>query len=259
MIIKKRFVSIYQIVAAICIKLFQDPRCLVSFPREIIDYYQSYRMFRKNHFGKEDIDLRPIFFQRNVDSKYDAHYVIQSWWASLRIKELAPALHVDISSNVGFVTQLASLVPVDFYELNPPLLSLPNLAIIKASLARLPLKDSSINSLSCLHVLEHIGLGRYGDPIDPNGMKKACDELSRVLQEGGHLFISFPIGRERIEFNSQRVTDPTHISWLFPNLTLVEFSIVSDEKKFIENADIVNSKNQEYACGLYHLVKKKFK
>src|ERR1035437_9128085 len=63
-------------------------------------------------------------------------------------------------------------------------------------------------SVSCLHVAEHIGLGRYGDPIDPLGTNKALLELQRVLAPGGVLLFSMPVGRERVEFNAQRIWDP---------------------------------------------------
>lgn len=255
MTLKRRLVSIYQIASAICIRVFQDPRCLILVPKEVMYFYRSYRAFCAMHTGKERIALRPILFQRNVDSKFDAHYVIQSWWASFRIGELAPSLHVDVSSNVGFVAQLAAMVPVEFYEFNPPKLALPGLSIQNASLERLPFLDNSIQSLSCLHVLEHIGLGRYGDPIEPTGMERACHELSRVVKQGGHLFVSFPVGRERIEFNSQRVINPVRAASLFPGLTLVEFSMVNDQREYVENADLTKAQSQEYACGLYHLVR----
>ena len=224
-------------------------------PRELLDFYRSYKLFRSQHSGNEHLVLRPILFQRNVDGKFDAHYVIQAWWASSRIRESAPSRHVDVSSNVGFVAQLAAMVPVEFYEFNPPKLDLPKLSIKTASLARLPFADNTIESLSCLHVLEHIGLGRYGDPIDPTGMEKACNELARTVKPGGHLFVSFPVGRERVEFNSQRVIDPLRGASLFSGLTLAEFSMVSDHGEFIENLDPSHAHSQEYACGLYHLVK----
>jgi hypothetical protein len=147
------------------------------------------------------------------------------------------------------------MVPVEFYEFNPPKLSLPKLFIKKASLVGLEMEDNSIQSLSCLHVLEHIGLGRYGDPIDPLGMERACHELSRVIQPGGRLFVSFPVGRDRIEFNSQRVIDPIRAVSLFPGMDLIEFSMINDHREFIENADLSEAQSQEYACGLYCLEK----
>ena len=67
---------------------------------------------------------------------------------------------------------------VDFYDFRPAPLSLPDLFAGAADLtALLPFADNSIHSLSCMHVLEHIGLGRYGDPLDPDGDLKAIGEL----------------------------------------------------------------------------------
>ena len=211
--------------------------------------------FKKSYQGKQVINFRPIFFQRNVNSKFDSHYVIQSWWATSRIRSRNPELHTDVSSNVGFVAQLSAMVPVQFYEFNPPHLSLGTLSISNASLANLPLDDNSVWSLSCLHVLEHIGLGRYGDPIDVNGMSNACAELSRVLRPGGRLLISVPVGRERIEFNSQRVIDPEKMLDYFPTLEHVEFSIVDDKHVFTGDASFDYAQKQNYACGLYVFTK----
>src|SRR4029079_3682989 len=61
------------------------------------------------------------------------------------------------------------------------------------------------DSLSSLHALEHFGLGRYGDPIDADGYIKGFVALSSMLKQGGVLYLSVPVGRERIEFNGQRV------------------------------------------------------
>jgi len=255
MLIKKLLISYYLIAVSLCIRILQHPRCLALLPGELLNFYRTYKLFRSEHTGNEHILLRPIFFQRNIDSKFDAHYVIQAWWASACIAKIMPSKHIDVSSNVAFVAQLSAILPVEFYEFNPPQLNLPGLSVKKASLEMLPFSDDSIESVSCLHVLEHIGLGRYGDPIDPLGMEKSCRELARVIQPGGHLLVSFPVGRERIEFNSQRVIHPSRVASLFPSLTLVEFSMVSDQRDFVENADLSKAQYQEYACGLYHLIK----
>jgi hypothetical protein len=252
---KRHLLSIYHTFASLCITLLRNPKLLPRLPGEIYNFYKAYRQFREKSAGNESVTPRPVFFQRHVESTFDAHYVIQGWWACSLIANLAPKKHIDLSSNVGFVAQLSAVVPVDFYEYNPPDLSLPGLSVNRANLLSLPFANGSFDSLSCLHVLEHIGLGRYGDPIDPLGMSRACLEISRVMTAGGNLFVSFPVGRERIEFNSQRVLDPEHVLSLFPDHHLVEFSIVNDKKKFVRNANLSDVKNYEYACGLYHFVK----
>ena len=47
------------------------------------------------------------------------------------------------------------------------------------------IKNDSIDSLSCIYALEHYGLGRYGDPIDPDGWLKGLIEMQRILTRGG--------------------------------------------------------------------------
>ena len=115
----------------------------------------------------------------------------------------------------------------------------------------MPFKDNSVNSLSCLHVAEHIGLGRYGDSLDPFGTKKSCQELSRVLTKGGNLYFSLPIGKPRICFNAHRIHSVSQILQYFNGLELVEFSGIDDGGLFRENIDINTFKDSDYACGLF--------
>ena len=92
------------------------------------------------------------------------------------------------------------------YERTRPLLAdLDNFDSKKGTILSMPFKDNSIPSLSCLHVAEHIGLGRYGDPLDPLGTKKTTKELSRVLVPNGNLYFSVPIGKPRLCFNAHRI------------------------------------------------------
>ena len=119
----------------------------------------------------------------------------------------------------------------------------------------LPFPDDSIDSLSCLHVIEHIGLGRYGDPIDPSGSIKAALELQRIVSRGGNLFLSVPIGRERVCFNAHRVHSAMTVLKLFPELTLLEFSFVDDEGLYLEHQSVEAAIGLEYGCGLFHFHK----
>lgn len=123
-----------------------------------------------------------------------------------------------------------------------------------ADLLALPFEDNSIQSLSCMHVVEHVGLGRYGDSLDPDGDLKAIAELKRVLSVGGSLLFVVPIGKPKIMFNAHRIHSYEQIVTYFSELQLQEFALVPDNPKdggLIRNATEEMSNEQTYACGCF--------
>ena len=56
--------------------------------------------------------------------------------------------------------------------------------------------------MSALCSLEHLGLRRYGDKIDPEACFKCFDAIQKKARKGGKLYISVPIGKECVEFNA---------------------------------------------------------
>jgi len=52
---------------------------------------------------------------------------------------------------------------------------------------------------------EHDGLGMYGDPLDPMGDLKAMRKMKQVVKPGGLLFLSIPIGKDKVLFNNARI------------------------------------------------------
>jgi len=253
--LKESISGIYFTIVSILIALLKEPTKLRRLLPDIVYFIKTYQSFRKLNQTAETVIPRPIFFQRDIESKFDAHYVYQAWWATKKIIVAKPKLHIDIASNIGFITQLAAAISVEFHELNPPSISLPNLIPRSSDILSLPFKDNSVDSLSCLHVLEHIGLGRYGDKVDPDGFKKACSELARSLRPSGNLYITVPVGTERVEFNSQRILNPVDVISAFSGLTCIEFSLLDDKVNFYENAQIDAAKEQYYACGFFHFTK----
>ena len=106
----------------------------------------------------------------------------------------------------------------------------------------------------CLHVAEHIGLGRYGDPLDPLGTRKAAAELERVVAPGGQLLFSLPVGRPRVEFNAHRVHDPAEVASWFSRCSLREFAGVDDGGVFRRHRSLDELAGATYACGMYQLI-----
>ena len=97
---------------------------------------------------------------------FDRHYVYHCAWAARVVKKINPSLHIDISSSIYFISIVSAFIPIKFYDYRPLLMNLEELETGFADLKSLPFEDNSIESISCMHVIEHIGLGRYGDKLD---------------------------------------------------------------------------------------------
>ena len=241
------------------VKPILDPiKLLSSIPR-----YFSFTADWSRYAGKQGaekiklLNTQPCLHDKTATTKFDRHYFYQDIWAFKKIIKSKTSQHVDVGSKIDFVGFLSAITKVSFVDIRPIETNLENLEIIKGDILSLPFKDNSIFSLSCLHVTEHIGLGRYGDSIDPLGTKKACRELSRILAKNGDLFFSLPIGKPRLCFNAHRIHSSEQILEYFKNLELIEFSGINDKGVFKENIDISALKNENYACGLFWFKKNK--
>jgi len=184
-------------------------------------------------------------------TSFDSHYIHHPAWAARIIAKTKPTLHVDISSSLTFCTMISAFVPVEFYDYRPAPLEMENLVCKHGDLMRLPFDDESIPSLSCMHVVEHIGLGRYGDPLDPDGDLKAIAELKRVLAKGGSLLFVAPVGKPKIQFNAHRIYSYNQVTILFEGLHVEQFSLVDDTNQIFIDADPSYANQQEYGCGCW--------
>jgi SAM-dependent methyltransferase len=237
---------------------FFNPLRWPAIPAELLAYVSDLRTFRRMLGTRSvSLEIEPVFFNRRLRSPFDTHYTYQAAWATRGIAARRPEVHVDVSSSVPFVAQLSAIVPVTMYEFSAPDIALAGLSVHEASVVALPLADRSVVSLSCLHVIEHVGLGRYGDPIDPDGMDKATRELCRVVAPGGALYVSFPVGRERIAFNAHRVSDAEAFvdRVAAQGLALEAFALVDDEGRFHDPAHPRDARGLSYGCGCFRFVR----
>jgi SAM-dependent methyltransferase len=224
----------------------------------------QYITFKKQSAAKKRFtvnlrDLFPRLFDNTSKTGFDPHYTYHPAWAARIVAQIKPVKHVDVSSVLHFSTLVSAFVPVDFYDYRPAEVYLTGLGCKKGDLMSLPFADSSVESISCMHTIEHVGLGRYGDPIDPDGDIKAAVELARVVKKGGSLIFVTPVGKSKIYFNAHRIYSYDQVLALFPSLELREFSLVPDDFKksgLIKNADKTLVKDQSYACGCFWFVKK---
>lgn len=184
---------------------------------------------------------------------FDAHYVYHTAWAARALAETRPRKHIDISSYTYFATLVSAFLPVEFYDYRPADIHLSNLSCGQADLCNLQFEDRSVESISCMHTIEHIGLGRYGDPLDARGDQRALQELQRVVAPGGSLLVVVPVGKPRIQFNAHRIYDPAMIENALPELVLHRNAVLPDSwnSGLIEQPSRELVLKQRYACGCF--------
>jgi SAM-dependent methyltransferase len=189
-------------------------------------FWRSYEEYRRLAFPhiKQTLDLLyPCIGEDAAETPMEPVYFYQDTWVFERIVQLRPQAHVDVGSHHKFVALLSKVVPVTMIDIRPLSLPLESLHFQQGSILNLPFEDNSVYSLSSLSVVEHIGLGRYGDPLDPHGTEKAIAELKRILAPGGHLYLSLPVSDENtIHFNAGRILAIKHVIRLLEPLQVVD-------------------------------------
>lgn len=223
-----------------------------------INFIKDFNLFKKlsdNRFKITWKERWECLSDKTQGTEFDRHYVLHPAWAARKLVEIKPDFHIDISSSLHFCTIVSAFINVKFYDYRPASLNLSNLESEHADITSLPFSENSIKSLSCMHVVEHIGLGRYGDPIDPAGDLKAISELKRVLAPGGYLLFVVPVGKPKIQYNAHRIYSYDQIKNYFNDLQLEEFSLIPDDckdhKGIIYNAKKQDADRQSYGCGCF--------
>jgi len=192
------------------------------------------------------------------------HYFHQDLLIAGKIFINNPQMHYDVGSRVdGFVAHVASFRKIYVLDIRPLQSKTKNI-IFEQQNFMAPLKDNlkeCTDSLSCLHALEHFGLGRYGDTVDCDGYLKGLENLYEMLKPNGKLYFSVPIGKQRIEFNAHRIFSVKYLLELFNGKYQIDnFSYVDDKGYLYENAEltetnIANNFNCKYGCGIFEMRK----
>jgi len=186
------------------------------------------------------------------------HYFQQDLLVASYIYKSNPETHIDIGSRIaGFVAHVASFRKIQIIDIrNLNEIGHENISFIKLDLTK---NDNSYllsDSVSCLHAIEHFGLGRYGDTIDPIGHIKGFNNILKLIKKNGTLYISFPISKNNeIHFNSQRVFNPNDIfNWPSQEnkISLKKFDYVDAQGNLHLNTKISDIEGiKEYGCGIY--------
>jgi hypothetical protein len=240
-------------------KKFLPKKAADWYSNDLEKFVEKSLLVDRDRFDLQKIQSFPCLSDKTSTTVFDTHYIYHPAWAARIVRDIAPPLHIDISSTLHFCSILSAFIPTKFYDYRPANLNLSSLSSGAADLTQLPFKDNEIDSLSCMHTIEHIGLGRYGDPIDPCGDIKAMKELQRVVKPGGSLLLVTPVGRPKIAFNAHRIYSYELIVQNFNFMEVVEFSLIPDnaiEVGIINNCPVDLVKEQDYGCGCFWLRKK---
>lgn len=245
------------------IKSLAQKLSLIGFnPRAILSlkYYPLYRKQRQEWLlqgGK--ITNHNMILTDYADSAGTAkgHYFHQDLLVASLIFENNPVRHVDVGSRIdGFVAHVATYRKIEVIDIRPlSSCGHKNIEFKQADLIN-PQDIGQTDSLSCLHAIEHFGLGRYSDPIDVNGHLKGIDNLVKLVSKSGRFYISFPIGIEdEVHFNAHRVFHPKSIlsmPSISNNMNLLRFDFVDDQGELHSNVSVDDVIGKvKYGCGIY--------
>jgi SAM-dependent methyltransferase len=234
-------------------------RSVQGLPRYLRDYFR----FRSGYSGR--LELLPCLHDWHEEGgAAKLEYFWQDLLIAREIFQARPQKHVDIGSRVdGFVAHIASFREIEIFDVRPISTHIPGVAFKQADLMQpVPGMTDYCDSLSCLHALEHFGLGRYGDPIDPKGHERGLANMARLLKQDGVFYLSVPVGVARVEFNGQRVFDPRAMIDLAKanSLALRELKVIRQgglvevmSEDELQRSDLAS---QRYALGVFVFVKR---
>lgn len=228
------------------------------FSEDLIEYQKKNT---RENFQIDVNNLWPIISNKYEGAGNVSNYFWQDLWAAKLINKSGVKKHFDIGSRIdGFIAHLLAMnVEVTLIDIRELPVEIEGLHMVVDDATMLKnVSDESIESMSALCSLEHFGLGRYGDPIDPEACFTCFKEIQKKIKPRGNLYLSLPVGRERVEFNAHRIFYAQTILESFSQMQMVEFSCAAEGK--IEYHVDIHKYDQdchdgEYRYGLFHFVK----
>ncbi|HQU32261.1 MAG: DUF268 domain-containing protein [Planctomycetia bacterium] len=232
-------------------KWYRVRPCTLSYYKFLKEYKDYCKNDNNPNFKKSSEFLYPCLEDRVSCTPVEPTYFFQDAWAARKIFQDKPSHHYDIGSSAKAIGIISQFVPTTMIDIRPLELKLDNLFFQKGSILALPFADNSIESLSSLCVVEHVGLGRFGDDFDPWGSEKAIKELKRVLKIGGNLLFSVPVDNEnRVYFNAHRAFTREYVLELFQDIELIE-------EKYIYGSTLHDNydRSKKFGTGLFQFKK----
>ena len=239
-----------------------DPKRFYNSLQGIPFFIYDWFRFRDGYSGS--MSFLPCLHDRREEAgSLKGEYFWQDLFFAQKIYSANPAKHVDIGSRLdGFVAHVASYREIEVVDIRPIAFSIPRVVFRQADfMDSSKTEDGYCDSLSSLHALEHFGLGRYGDRIDPEGHAKGLKNMARILKVNGTLYLSVPVGKPRVEFNAHRIFDPVELLKLAASYGLELDSFASfyggkihqASKPYLET--LMEMARMDYSLGMFVFVK----
>jgi hypothetical protein len=238
-------------------------RQLLGLPRFAFEARRFYKMWQAAPNGWRLGRPFPIMTDRTENAgNMRGHYFHMDLFMAQQVVAAKPAKHLDVGSRIdGFVAHVATTMPVQVGDIRPVESQHPNIQFVQLDLmdeASTLAALGTYPSVSCLHTLEHMGLGRYGDPLDPLGDEKALNTLAALIETGGLFYFATPFGRERLEFNAQRVYGLPRLQRMLAERGLVveRFAYVNDAGDLVTSQTLdvdfaLVSTTFNFSCALF--------
>jgi hypothetical protein len=255
-IIKFPLSAIHALLTQFGINLLKFKK-IIHFPKFFIDLIKYIKLN-----GKIDYLFPVIGEHLDISGEITNHYFYQDMIVASYIQQNNPIKHVDVGSRLdGFVSHIASFRAIEVFDIRNNKINFKNIKFTKMDLNNINHElENYTDSLSCLHTIEHIGLGRYGDAIDPKEHLKAFNNLIKLLKNNGLLYISFPISQKtRSIFNSERRFHPIDILQWSDQLQLKKFDYINDSAGIFYDVDLLKFNPHQLinGCGIYTFQKVK--
>jgi hypothetical protein len=232
-------------------QLLLKPYLLTKVPRYLA-HLRTYRKLELEATGTQaPLRLYPCLNDDAAVQSAHSSYFYQDCWAARQVFQERPAYGVDLGSTVLLVGVMSQFVPFISVDIRPVQAQLKGLSSIQGSLLKLPFANNEVPCITTMCVLEHIGLGRYGDELAPTGTANAVAEISRVLMPGGIVVYSVPVGRSLVEFNAHRRFSYSQAADLFSGWGLVDSCILTPEPQaFVSESELLKMADP-VACFCY--------
>jgi SAM-dependent methyltransferase len=206
-----------------------------------IKIYNKYRKFKKEFLTLAE--WKGFQLKLNGDSSTSAeepftHYDAFYYWIAKEISQKKDLKILDVGGKKLINGWLSVANHVTSVNLTSPIDKLSKVDYVAADVTKsLPFNDDYFDVFISPVTLNLIGLGRYGDNIDPKAIPKFIQELSRCMKQNGIAYISVVLGNDQLLFNHHYIISFPTIKKLFTGWKIKAFLIDNQEITLNSNSE----------------------